>query len=370
MYYMYMKLKQVIGALILALVAGVGVWGATQLVSQDPSQTDKPTVITTLYPLYDTAAALAGDSAEVSLLLDPGTDIHGFEPSPSDIVAISEADLFIYSGDDLEPWAADLLAGLDSDVKVVNTSEGIDLIEFKGESHDHDHADDHDKKDDHGHDHDHEHDDHMHEEHGDHDHSHDEDHAHEEEGDDHSHDHDHDHSGLDPHYWLDFENAQIMTNTIKDALVEVLPDNSAEIDSRAQERIEALQALDTRYETELGSCSTRSFVHGGHYAFGYLAERYDLEYESAQGFSSNSEPTAQTIANLVESIEEADAQAVFTEELIEPRVAEIISEETGVPVLKLHGAHNISAEEFESEVSFLSLMESNLENLKVGLGCE
>ncbi len=181
--------------------------------------------------------------------------------------------------------------------------------------------------------------------------------------------HGHNHSGVDPHIWLGFDNSQIMVSNITKMLVEKDPINADFYNTNASLYIKKLSALDESYKNTLSVCKTREVVYGGHYAFGYLAKRYNLGYVSAQGFSPDSEPTAKDMIALIDQIKKDNINYVFYEELASPKVAETLSKETGTKLLLLNGAHNLSKEDMNKNVSFLSIMEKNLANLKIGLGC-
>ncbi len=118
------------------------------------------------------------------------------------------------------------------------------------------------------------------------------------------------------------------------------------------------------------TCKKNIFVHGGHFAFNYLAKRYNLEYISAYHGSPDSEPSPQRIVSMKRKIQENNIQYIYYEELIAPRLANVLARETSAKLLKLHGAHNISKEDFERNLSFIAIMEENLKNLKVGLECQ
>lgn len=290
----------------------------------------KISIVTTLFPLYDFAKEIGGDKVEVSLLLPPGVEAHSFEPKPSDIVKINESDLFIYTGKFMEPWAEDIIKGItDSNTKIVDSSVGIDLIE-KG--------------------------------------THEEDENENNHKDEHEEEHHH-HDGVDPHIWLGFNNSQIMVSNIVKILTEKDPSNADFYNANASLYIKKLSALDESYKNTLSTCTTREIVYGGHYAFGYLAKRYNLGYVSAQGFSPDSEPTAKDMVALIDQIKKGNINYVFYEELASPKIAETLSRETGAKLLLLNGAHNLSKEEMKNNVSFLSIMEKNLANLETGLGC-
>ncbi len=289
-------------------------------------EVEKIKIVASLFPHYDFAKTIGGDYVDVSLILPPGIESHSFEPTPREIVTIMEADLFIYTNDLMEPWAAELITNVDnSEVTVIDLSKGIELLAFD-EDHTHDH--DHEEEDEHNH-----------------------------EGE------------YDPHYWLDLDNALIMVDSIRDALVSVNPDLEETFEENAEALKMEIVDLDRAFLEMMNHVSSKTILSGGHFAFGYFASRYGLDHESPyHGFSPDAEPTPQNIASLIKSVKETGAQAIFYEELIEPRVAKIISEEANVEMLLLHAAHNVSKDELASNITFVEIMKGNLERLKKGLG--
>jgi zinc transport system substrate-binding protein len=283
--------------------------------------TDKLTVVTTLFPLYDFARSVGKEKVEVSLLLPPGVEPHSFEPKPDDIVRVNRADVFIYTNKFMEPWAEDILRGAGrSDLLVVDSSAGATLLSA-GERVDRNKEERH--------------------------------HA----------------AGMDPHIWLSIPNAQKMVDTIAAGLASRDPGNRAFYQGNAEAYKSELKRLDQKFQKGLSACNTRLFLHGGHYAFGYLADRYGLSYISAYALSADAEPTPGRLVKLINQMKSHSLRFVFTEELISPRTAKIIAEETGAAILTLHGVHNVSREEMERGATYLSLMERNLENLRKGLQC-
>lgn len=289
----------------------------------------KPIIVTTLFPFYDITSQLVEENAEVSLLLPPGVEPHAFEPTPQDIIKIQEADVFIYSGDVMEPWVASIVANIPESVKVINASDGINLIESTD------------------------------------DHSHDDEHGHEDEKKENKSG-----SNLDPHFWLDFNNTIISTNTISKAISELNIVDNNNLDQNKNNIVTALEQLNTDYSNTLSKCTNKTILQAGHRTFEYLARKYNLEYVTTEELSPNSDTSAQDIAKLVQKVRETKAKAIFSEELVEPRIANTISSETGVPVLELNGAHNISSEQFQAKTSFVDIMRKNLENLSIGLECK
>ncbi|MCX5846045.1 MAG: zinc ABC transporter substrate-binding protein [Deltaproteobacteria bacterium] len=280
-------------------------------------------VVTTLFPLYDFAKNIGQQKAAVSLLVPPGVEPHNFEPRPNDITRIQDSDLLIFTGKYMEPWVDNLLKGLDTKrLTVVDTSKDITLIRR---------TDSHDEAE----------------------------HTHQEES-----------GSPDPHIWLDFSNAVKMVDAITTEFIAKDPQNKDFYAKNSHEYKKKLEELDKKYKDTLLRCRDKVIIHAGHFAFGYLAKRYDLMYASAyKGFAPNAEPTPKRLVELTNNVKKHGVRYIYYEELITPKIAEVISKETGCSLLMLHGAHNVTRKEMDSGVTFVQLMEINLENLKVGLQC-
>lgn len=284
-------------------------------------------VVTTLFPLYDFARKIAGDRAQVTMLLPPGVEPHTFEPKPEDMIRISRAGLFIYTNRYMEPWAEKIITGIDNKaLRVVNAGEKVTYRAVARED-----AHDHGQK-----------------EHG---------------------NRLPDAQGMDPHIWLDFANAALVVDSILEGFIATDPGNGVTYRRNAETLKTALSALDLRYRESLSTCATRKLLHGGHYTFGYLSGRYGLEYHALSGISSDSEPSAVRMAALVREIRSSGAAYLFAEELLSPRLTETLAGEAGVGVLMLHGAHNLSRDDLSRNVTFFDLMERNLGQLQKGLKC-
>ena len=146
--------------------------------------------------------------------------------------------------------------------------------------------------------------------------------------------------------------------------------NSDFYDKNLSDYQNVLTLFDEKYRTALAGCAAKEIIYGGHFAFGYPAKRYALEYTAAQGLSPDSEPSAGDMVDLVKQIKDNNIKYIFYEELASPSIAETLSRETGAKMLLLSAAHNVSKSDFESGISFLAIMENNLKNLKVGLECD
>ncbi len=282
-------------------------------------------IVTTLFPQYDFSRTIGGNAVNVTLIIPPGVEPHAFEPTPQDVLKMLDADILIYTSAEMEPWITSVLETLDpSKTLVIDASVGVEMLAS--------------------------------------DHNHEEDADHEEEAHD-------DNEGVDPHYWLDPNNAIIMVNSIESALSEKLPEEQIIFVENASKLKNDLESLDQAIVESVARFESKTILSGGHFAFGYFAHRYGLENVSPyEGFSPDAEPTPQKIAQLIDTISSTKAKAIYYEELIDPRVAKVISDETGVEMLLLHAAHNISKEELSNGTTYLEIMYGNLERLKEGLG--
>jgi zinc transport system substrate-binding protein len=304
------------GIIIVALCIIVFIVASRSVKQAETTHSQKITIITTLFPLYDMAKFIGADKAEVSLLLPPGMEAHSFEPKPSDIVNINEADIFVYTGKSMEPWAEDIIKSVTKrKLIVVDASQGTKMI--PGVFHDADEPA----------------------------------------------------GSLDPHIWLDFDNTKIMVKNIALALETKDAANKNFYKQNTDDYSNKLTELDSAYKTTLATCKNKEIVYGGHYAFGYLARRYGLKYLAAQGVSPDAEPTANDLAKLVDQMKKDNIKYVFYEELASPKIAETIANETNAKMLLLNAGHNVTKDQVDRGITFFDILERDLDNLKIGLEC-
>ncbi len=290
--------------------------------------------VATIFPLFDFTREVGGDKVEVSMLLPPGVEAHSFEPRPQDIIRLGNADVILWAGDCMEPWMDEILAGLQARPReIVDASKAADLLSCEGEDHE-GHTGDEKKA-----------------------------HVCSDKTCGHSH-----HGGIDPHYWLDFTNCRKIVSQIESALSKKSSKDAEYFKSRAENYAKRLDELDRKFSDTLGKCKGATIFYGGHFAFAYLAKRYGLSHKSPyKGFAPDAEPSPKDIAEMIKNMRQSGAKYIFHEELIDPRVAKALAEETGAQLLLLHGAHNISAKELQDGTTFISIMDANLERLRTGL---
>lgn len=283
----------------------------------------RPVVIATLFPVVDFARAIAGDRAEIVPLLPPGAEAHSFAPTPADMLRLSSARLFLYVSDDMETWVPGLVANAPAALLVRAVApETSAYFGKEAETHEHDA------------------------------------------------DCGHDHLGLDPHLWLDPLRAQAMADRIATALAEADPAGAAGYRANCTALQNRIMALHTEIEKGLAGCRGRTIICGGHFAFGHFAARYGLHHLSPYaGFSPNAQPSPRALAELVRTMRELGATAIFYEEILDPRLARVLADETGAQLLPLHSMHNMTQADIAAGETYFSLMHRNLANLRKGLGC-
>jgi zinc transport system substrate-binding protein len=286
-------------------------------------QSGKLRVIASLFPLQEFARAVGGEKVQADLLLPPGVEPHTWDPKPSDVAKIAKADVFIYIGPMMEPWAATVVkAANNPKLQVLEASRGLALIEA-GES---ESAPRHPKR---------------------------------KSGEGH----------LDPHIWLDFSLSAKVVDSIAAIFSAGDPQNASVYKSRAEDYKEKLSVLDQTYQEALSKCRQRQIIIGGHSAFAYLAKRYGLEQVALYGISPNAEPTPKKLASAIRSAQKYKAKYIFFEILVNPKLAQVLAKEAGIETLVLQTGHNLTKDQLNQKTTFLDLMRSNLENLNRGLQC-
>ena len=277
-------------------------------------------VLTSFYPMYDFACKIGGDCIDVTNMVPSGTEPHDWEPSTNDLKNLEKADVFIYNGADMEPWADDLLVSRSDTLRVVEASENDELRTTDGEH----------------------------------------EHAHEHEGADHHH------GDFDPHVWLDPENAKIEMEAIRDALCAADPENSTVFQSNYEKYAAELDALDSEFREKLAPLPNRTIVVA-HEAFGYLCDAYGLTQVGIEGLSPDSEPDPGRMAEVIDFVREHSISTIFFEELVSPKVAEAIASETCAQAKMLSPLEGLSDEQAAAGADYFSVMHDNLAALMEAL---
>lgn len=283
---------------------------------------DKISVITTVFPSFDFVRRIGGDRVSVRMLLSPGADAHSFEPSPKDVVDISESDLFIYVGGENDTWIDGMLGSL-NDVNTLKIVDCVDLIDeeikegMSGFS---------------------------------------------------EHLHEHEETEADDHVWTSPKNAAKIVERIKSELCVIDPENSDYYTKNAEEYKAELEALDEDFREIIKNSKRNTLVFGDRFPARYFVEEYGLNYFAAfPGCSSSVEANPKSVEFLIDKIKNEKIPAVLYIELSDKRMARVLSEETGAKLLLFHSAHNISEKDFNNGVTYLEIMKNNEKTLKEAL---
>ena len=300
-------------------------------------------VVVTIFPIYDWVREVLGDcpNAEITMLMDSGVDLHSYQPTAQDILNISSADLFIYVGGESDGWVEGVLAlAANPDLKAISLVEALgDDIRTEEIVEGMEHEDEHTAGE------------------GNHDEDHDE------EG--------HEHTEVDEHIWLSLRCAQKLVHVIEDTLSSVDPAHAEAFRINASAYIEKLADLDARYTETVAGAEIRTVLFGDRFPFSYLANDYGLTYYAAfSGCSAESEASFQTILFLARKVDELDLPAVMTIEHPKTRIADTVVETTAAKdqkILAMDSMQSITARDILSGVTYLSIMESNLDVLREAL---
>jgi zinc transport system substrate-binding protein len=299
------------------VMIGALLFAACGNMNKEADKKEDLTIVTTFYPMYDFTKEIVGDEGNVKLLIPAGTEPHDFEPSAKERAEISDADVFVYNSSDMEFFVDSLKDSVDSkQTLMIEAAKGIDRLESQE-------ADEHEES---------------------------------EEGHGHSHEY-------DPHVWLDPVLAIKEVRTIAEELGEKYPDKKENFTKNADAYIKKLEALDQKYSDGLKDATNRTFVTQ-HAAFAYLANQYDLKQVAISGVSPDQEPTPSRLAELKEFVKKNNIKVIYFEENASSKVAETLSNETGVKLEVLNPLESLTNEQIKAGENYISVMEKNLKALK------
>ncbi len=305
-------MKNLLIPIIIVLVIFSGVYFLTQ----EEEIEEEILLATSFYPLFDLASHIGGERVSVVNLTPPGVDPHEFEPSLKDMANLEEADIFLYNGGGLDPWAEKKEKELEEKgVIVLNMSSFFDLRE-----------------------------------------------------DDEKHDDDDDHHKEDPHIWLDPLMMKEMAEIIFSSLIEIDKEGEDYYKENKDNLVSLLEKLDNDYREGLKDCRLDSIVIS-HASLHYLAERYGFQMIAISGISPLEEPSSRKLAEITEMVKEGEIGHIFFETTIPSALSETIAKETGAETLVFNPASSLTKKELE-EKNYFSVMKENLEQLKIALDCE
>lgn len=285
------------------------------------SASEAPSIVATNFPCYDLARQLWGSEADIRMLLPPGSESHSYEPTPQDIIALQNCDLFLYVGGESDAWVERILESLgDGAPRTFRLTDQVTLLEEETTA------------------------------------SMDRHEGHEDEEE------------MDEHVWTSPKNMLVITRALSDTLCAIFPDRANTISANRNAYLAELTRLDQAFESVVAGGRRSLILFGDRFPFRYFARDYGLRYDAAfPGCSEDSEPSVRTVISLINTIRREKIPVVFYIEFSSRRTADILAEETGAKELLFHSCHNVSADEMAAGATYLSLMKNNLEALKEAL---
>lgn len=277
--------------------------------------TGKISVVTTIFPYYDFARSVSKGTCDVDMLLKPGSDVHSFEPTPSDILKIRNADLFIYNGGESDEWVDSILESLGDTVKPV-VMKMTDYVKPLTEM-DADH------------------------------------HAEDEE---------------DEHIWTSLDNAKTLVSKISDEVSKLDQKNKSVYTKNSLDYIEKISKVQSEIENTINSSKSKKIVVGDRFPLLYFATEFSLDWECAfPGCSTETEPSLDRLSKLTDTIEKDKIKTILKLEMSENKVADTLADETNTKVRTFYSAESVSKEDFANNVTYVDLMERNNNALKEAL---
>lgn len=287
-------------------------------------------IVTTIFPQYDFVRQIAGERVSLQMLLKPGEETHSYEPTPRDIIAIQNADLFIYVGGENDAWVEDILDA--PEMKQVRRLRLVDCTALLKEEH--------------------------------------------VEGMRHKGQlcpgSEEEEEENDEHVWTSPKNAMEITKRITEELSALDPDGQEEYKANLDAYLEELTALDRQFREITQKAAARGqdlLLFGDRFPFRYLAQEYGLQYYAAfPGCAADTEPSAAMMAFLIRKAREEQIPVILKMELSSEQIAQAVAEASGAEVRVLYSCHNLTAEQFEAGEGYLSMMRKNAETLQAALG--
>lgn len=281
----------------------------------------KINVLCTVFPLYDWARNIAGNTAEVSLLNENGTDMHSYQPTAADIVRLHSCDILIYTGGESEKWVTKVIKqSYNENLKALNL---IELLGDRAVTEREEGAE------------------------------------HRENGDE-----------TDEHIWLSLKNAEILTDKIAAALSDADNKNADIYKTNAAKYSERLTALDNEYTEVLKNAKHKTLIFADRFPFRYFTEDYGLDYYAAfPGCSAETEASFETVIFLAKKADE-NGGSIFITETSNGDIAKAVNRNTAKKnkkILTLDSMQSVKKKDIKNGVTYISVMQKNLETLKIGV---
>ena len=311
-------MKKILSLLLITAVVLLSLGGCAKNSTADNG---KINIVSTIFPQYDFARQIVGQKANLNMLIAPPGESHTYEPTPQDIISIEEADIFLYIGGESDEWVNGILDSVDTKktriVRLIDCVSTFDEETVEGMEQD---------KNDTG------------------------------------------EKEIDEHIWTSPKNAVAMVKVISEAICQADGKNAETYRSNTESYIKQLESLDKQFRTVVEGAKRKELIFGDRFPLRYFTEEYQLKYYAVfPGCSSETEPSAATVAFITDKVKKDKVPVVLKIELSNGTVAETIAKETNTKVMTFYSCHNLSKEQFENGETYLSMMTENISTLKQAL---
>ena len=278
----------------------------------EPANSDKLKITATIFPQYDFARQIAGDMADIDMLLPAGAESHTYEPTPKDIIGIESSDIFIYTGGESDSWIESILSTINNpDLEIICLSKICPTIPLE---------------------------------------------------------HSHNSHTFDEHVWTSPENARIIAKNISECLISLDVENSNIYENNFKAYEKELISLDEEFKNIVNNSKRNVLVFGDRFPFRYLTERYGIEYMSAfPGCAEEAEPDITTVIQMIETVKGENIPYVFYTDFSNHKIADTICQESNAKLSSLRSCHTVTQDELNNDISYIDLMKENAQKIKEAL---
>lgn len=305
---------------VLAIIMSLGLISCSNNIKKEEvnKYNDKIKVYATIFPVYDFAKNIGKDKIELNYIVPPSSEPHDYEISAKTIKDIQNADLLIKNGLGIDGFSDNIKSESDK-LNILVASEGIEKITYKEEGHDEDQIEE-----------------------------------------------EHEHGKYDPHVWIDINNAIKECENIKNEFIKIDSKNKGYYEENYNNYVKELKDLQEEYNANLKDIKNKTILVS-HDAYGYLCKEYGINQISITGINPNQEPSMSKIAELTNYAKDNNIKYILFDGLVNPKVSQTIANEAKIDTEILYSLDGITKDDFNNNEDYISLMERNLETLKIVL---
>ncbi len=314
-----MKRRIIIAPLILFLVLSLIACNNGKVEGNQQIENDKLTIFTTIYPIQFFTESIGGEHVVTESVVPPGSDAHSIEIKTKTMIKVAESDAFIHTGTGLESFVESVAGAVKKeDVLIVSATENVKLLNINSieKNEEKEDSEENNKEFD-----------------------------------------------VDPHFWLDPQRSATVAENIKNALVQLSPENKDEFESNFSTLKGELEELDSEFKNMVDQSKGKAFLVS-HSAYGYWEDAYGLKQIGISGLSPNNEPSQKHLKEIIDLAKENNLQYIFFEQNITNKVATVVKKETDTEALTLYNLESLTEDNIKNNENYFDVMRKNIDALK------